>query len=337
MMVFEERNTNWMAQAIYREFASELATVREPSRNGEVWSIHCPVGLTYLKPMERVNFCKVRDANPFFHLFEAMWMMAGRADVDFVAKLVDRMREFSDDGKHLHGAYGARLSLPVGNQLDAVARVLTQDANSRRAYITLWSPNDLYVESKDLPCNVGMFFRVIDDQLEMTVTNRSNDAVWGGVSGANVVHFSVFQEYVAAKLDIPPGPMHVFTNNLHIYTWNEVAKELMRMHHNSWGPVSDPYESDIEPTPLVLDPVCFIKEVKSWCAEPEDITKRYVNDVFHTLLTPMYRAYMLHKNQHATEYALRILLNDCIESDWRSAGIAWLLRRVKGYASEQSI
>src|SRR4051812_24359480 len=67
-----------------------------------------PVITHYARPLERVLFSPDRDANPFFHFFEALWMLAGRDDVEFLAALLPRMQEFSDDGVRLAGAYGYR-------------------------------------------------------------------------------------------------------------------------------------------------------------------------------------------------------------------------------------
>src|SRR5438132_1260003 len=50
------------------------------SRYGEVMMIEEPVIITYQKPIERVLFNQARDCNVFFHLFEALYMLAGRQD-----------------------------------------------------------------------------------------------------------------------------------------------------------------------------------------------------------------------------------------------------------------
>ena len=51
-------------------------------------------------------------------------------------------------------------------------------------------------ESKDLPCNTHVYFSIREGFLDMTVCNRSNDLIWG-CCGANAVHMSFLQEYVA--------------------------------------------------------------------------------------------------------------------------------------------
>ena len=68
--------------------------VREPSRVGEVLVAPAPVATVYRYPRARVSFSPVRDANPFFHVMEALWMLAGRNDVAFLAAYNQRMAEF---------------------------------------------------------------------------------------------------------------------------------------------------------------------------------------------------------------------------------------------------
>jgi thymidylate synthase len=52
--------------------------------------------------------------------------------------------------------------------------------------------------------------------LDLTVLCRSNDVVWGAY-GANAVHFSVLQEYLAGRIGVDVGVMYQFSNNYHGY------------------------------------------------------------------------------------------------------------------------
>jgi hypothetical protein len=62
-----------------------------------------------------------------------------------------------------------------------------------------------------------MMFRIINDRLYMTTTNRSNDLIWG-LCGANAVHLTVLHEYLAAMIGVEVGSWTHMTNNLHVYT-----------------------------------------------------------------------------------------------------------------------
>jgi hypothetical protein len=82
--------------------------IRRDSRNGPVLLSPEPVTTVYSHPLERVLFWSERDANPFFHLYEALYFLAGRNEVEPLARYAKQMREYSDDGEIFHGSYGYR-------------------------------------------------------------------------------------------------------------------------------------------------------------------------------------------------------------------------------------
>ena len=82
--------------------------VQETSRNGSVRALPYPVMISYDYPIERVLLDGVRDANPFFHVMEALWMLAGRHDVSFVSYFAKQMEEYAEPDGHMHAAYGFR-------------------------------------------------------------------------------------------------------------------------------------------------------------------------------------------------------------------------------------
>src|SRR5512137_1214536 len=170
----------------------------EETRNGRALVFREPVLITHLHPERRVLFDPVRNANPFFHYMESIWMLAGSNSIRFPVKFARNLAQYSDDGHTFHGAYGHRWRYHFGfDQIETVIRELTNDHTTRRAVINMWDPEaDLGEEGKDFPCNTHLYFRVKDDRLNMTVCNRSNDMVWG-MLGANIVHFSVLLEYIA--------------------------------------------------------------------------------------------------------------------------------------------
>src|SRR5437667_129280 len=115
------------------------AGVEENSRNGPVLVSPEPVMVTYTRPQERVLFSPLRDANPFFHLMEALWMLAGRNDVEWPAYFASNMRNYSDDGKIFHGAYGYRWRKAMSfDQLALIARELKANSESRRCVLQMW-------------------------------------------------------------------------------------------------------------------------------------------------------------------------------------------------------
>lgn len=214
----------------------------------------------YHHPQFRVLFNEARDANPFFHLLEAMWMLAGRQDLEFVAAFASNMRTFSADGKTLQAAYGWRwrnhfdiqkIEQPEGthqvdrDQLGYVVRKLVEKPGSRQVVLTMWDPTtdlvDTEENAKDRACNLSVVFtprpNMVEGQLfgyrlDMTVYNRSNDLVWGAY-GANQVHFGFLHEVVATAACMTQGTYTQIGANTHLYTEDLYGKKLYAAIHSA--------------------------------------------------------------------------------------------------------
>ena len=296
-----------------------------------------PVTTCYVQPTQRVLFNSARDANPFFHFFEALWMLAGRNDLKFVAKINKQMNEYSDDGVTMWGAYGWRWRSFFGfDQIHEVVKLLKADSFSRRAVLQMWSPpGDLRSAliaggsgartGKDVPCNTAAFFKLRNGALHMTVTNRSNDMLWGAY-GANVVHMSMLQEYVANKLGVGVGIYRQMSDSLHVYLdgkggelWakvREAPEDVMRV---------DPYrDGSVESFPMDASTDEWDKDLKLFLARATDDlkveAKQYHTEFFQNVVVPMWRAW---STRSTSEMVL------CAASDWRKAGLMWLNRRAK--------
>src|SRR5437016_2476859 len=72
--------------------------IEKPSRVGAVLVMPRPVLTEYKDPTNRVLFSPMRDANPFFHVMETLWMLAGRNDLPWLTRFNKRFEAYSDDG-----------------------------------------------------------------------------------------------------------------------------------------------------------------------------------------------------------------------------------------------
>jgi len=296
--------------------------VGEPSRNGTVLRLREPCALVYEKPTERVIFHPERNANPFFHLFEALWMMAGRNDVAFPAKYVKRMRSFSDDGVTFNAAYGYRWRNHFGvDQIFAIADALRANPHCRRQVLAIWDgSHDLGLESKDLPCNTQATFQIVDGRLDMVVSNRSNDLVWGA-TGANAVHFSFLQEWMAIAIGVPVGKYWQVSSNLHLYT--EQHATLMEKLANA-KPDHGPYGSN-PPNPIMeIPPERWLQEVNVLLEDGPKIMG--IRDRFlKKVVAPMMRAHELYEEGEMA--AASEATGDIKDDYWGTACYEWIERR----------
>lgn len=321
--------------------------VRENSRNGPVIVSPVPVCTTYLRPERRVLFSPTRDANPFFHVMEALWMLAGQRDLKWPVYFNSKFAEYSDDGRTVHGAYGYRWREWFGfDQLEAIAEELRKNPSSRRCVLSMWDGQAGYMEDrdvnlesdlhvamrggKDVPCNTHAYFDRRGGVLNLTVLCRSNDVVWGAY-GANAVHFSMLLEYMAAWIGVPIGVYRQVSVNFHLYTqlFEEKLQDLI-----DEGYATDFY--DCNPTHATYDPlapnrlvhlVCNIErfdaELEQFLQDPF-MSSQFEEPFLRDVAGPMYKSWWTRKEKRGTG------LEDCSAIaawDWRNACSQWIMRR----------
>lgn len=317
---------------------------RADSRNGPVLVAPTPVCTVYAEPTERVLFDERRDANPFLHLAEAIWMLVGRCDGLFLTRFAAQFAEYVEPDGRQHGAYGHRWRHAFGfDQLDAVVERLKKNRADRQAVIQMWDArweegndhdwygsNDLNGNWRDRPCNTHIYLRIVGSdrfpRLDLTVCCRSNDIIWGAY-GANAVHFSILQEYLAARIGVGVGMLYQISNNWHAYVDVYNAK----FGNGIFYPPNDPYRfgggDRVWPSQLVSDPETFDGEAamvleKAVDLQPFNTPK---NRFLSNTLAPMLGCHYFFKEE-GPERALSMV--DLIDAqDWRRACKEWLIRR----------
>lgn len=156
---------------------------------------------------------------------ETMWLLAGRNDVEWLANYLPRAAEFSDDGKVWRGGYGPRLRAFAADnseayagvdQLRHVVELLIEDRDTRRAVMSIYDPAVDTEPGKDIPCNNWLHFLYHDDALNLSVTTRSNDLMWGW-SGINTFEWSALLHIVAKLTGLRPGRLTFNISSLHLY------------------------------------------------------------------------------------------------------------------------
>jgi thymidylate synthase len=333
--------------------------IKSDSRNGAVLVAPWPMITVTRNPTERVLFSGLRDANPFFHLAEAFWMLAGANDTQSLTRFVPRMADFSDDGKTLNGAYGHRWRWHFGNdQLMTAIQELRNNPSSRRVVLAMWDGGtkikvfdedtgceSAYAEigdldkaikgSKDVPCNTHIYFDANKaGLLDMTVCCRSNDAVWGA-HGANAVHFSVLHEFVARAAKLPLGKMYQFSNNYHIYT---DRPDVQRLLGKDGYVADDMYAAmQVEPWPLLATQEewrYFLKDCEVMArllryGSPEYCDpETYDTIFFRKVFAPMFRYYENFKATNLADAPPKGGGELNLSVDWHRAAYQWVQRRV---------
>jgi len=324
-MEIKARNVNGaLAEAL--KHLKSLGCEPEPSRNGPVMAFPEPVITTYLKPQERVMFNVKRDANPVFHLMESIWMLAGREDVGFLQLFNSKIGQFSDDGERFNAAYGFSWRHRFGSdQLLTVIDILRKDPGSRQAVLQMWDADDLVRKTLDKACNMSVVFDCRAGALNMTVFNRSNDLYYGAY-GANAVHFSFLQEFVAHAVGLPIGVYRQVSNNLHLYL-NNGYDGYDIMSDVSAFDGSDLYAAGkVTPRPIILnkDYVGFLEDCEVFCNRPFDLDVHYSHPFFSEVARPLSMVSKVRKDKTASglSWAAQIMA-----PDWRRAAQDWIATR----------
>ena len=298
-----------------------LEGVVEFSRNGPVLVAPGPVVTEYELPEQRVLFHPLRDANPVFHLVEALWMLAGQSDVMPLLPFNSNMGNYAEDDGVIHGAYGNRWRNRFGvNQVAKAIDMLTADPQSRRVVIAMWDGHeDLGADKKDIPCNTHIYLDRRGERLNMTVCCRSNDIIWGAY-GANVVHFSILQELVARAVGVPVGVYRQMSNNFHLYSENPTAEILLG---------EPPSNDTLPPYPAVIS---LLAEGEHWTYFQDDCDTlfrvgalgTFRTTFFLSVVVPLMDAYLLRKLGEP-EWTARV--QDVADCDWKYAFLEWADRR----------
>tara|TARA_R110002126_G_scaffold4771_1_gene24775 strand:+ start:621 stop:1595 length:975 start_codon:yes stop_codon:yes gene_type:complete len=318
-------NVNEAFSEIFWKF-KVLGLKPQETRNGPALVYPGVVTTTYRYPEERVLFDPHRDANPIFHLMEAIWMIAGRKDVGFVSQFNKNMANFSDDGRNFNAAYGWRWRQHFGHdQLIDVINLLRTDPSTRQAVVQMWDSQDLYKKTIDKACNTQIVFQIIDDKVVMTVFNRSND-IWWGAYGANAVHFSFLQEFVARSLGLKVGVYNQISVNFHLYT------ELYNIGDFLTSPPSrdhDAYNAgEVSPYPIMknMNMEGFLRDCENFCNLHKGYHSNYTHPFFNEVALPMAHIYRERKEGVSDGYHL---INDIAATDWKLAVSKWIERRQK--------
>lgn len=335
---------------------------QEQSRNGPVFVYPYPLTTLYSRPAEKVVFWHERDANPYFHFQESMWMIAGRNDVEFPATYAKQLRAYSDDGETLNGAYGFRWrrhftdgSGPNADLLDQLSwavRRLRDDPTDRRVVISMWDgntdPQKADAGSRDVPCNTNIFVAIRQGRLCAQVNCRSNDAFFGAY-GANSVHMAFLLEYLAGSVGVPVGWYAQNSFNIHAYSdfYHKVMNERSALtqetslRHNmtlptehKWNPYASGELGERPTFPLMnqADHERFDRELAIFLAGGSTHSDGLTDPFFLNVAAPLRESHAHYRNK---DYAAAAqAAQQCAAPDWRKGCLDWLNRRATERAAK---
>jgi thymidylate synthase len=210
------------------------------SRNGSSYEL-CDQDIRMSDPRQRHLYLKGRTNNIYATLGEIFWVLSGNSNLDPLMNFfLPRAINYSDDGVAWTNAYGPKL-YRSGNLQNVIQSFIQDGPNTRRAVCAIWTPetdtiyslNKIGIEKpKDISCNNFIYFWIRDNKLNMKVTVRSNDVLFG-LSAINIPEWTFLQEVILNTLkNVDPRFKNIelgyFSNtiiSLHLY--EETSKQAI--------------------------------------------------------------------------------------------------------------
>jgi thymidylate synthase len=191
---------------------------------------------------ENILVNPIRGLNYKFMVAEWLWIMAGKDDVESIAKYNKQIAKFSDDGEIFNGAYGPRLA----PQWEYVINSLRKP-DSRQSVATIWTPSP--TDSRDIPCTIAFQFLLRHDVLHMIATMRSSDA-WLGLP-YDIFNFSQIGNGLAGRMGVQPGCLTMQLGSLHLYEnhWEQAYEVLDGQFSKT---LRSPYIFNMPPAEAIL-------------------------------------------------------------------------------------
>jgi thymidylate synthase len=152
--------------------------------------------------------------------------------------LEEYVSQILDDAPYREGlkyTYGQRLRSWFGrDQIDQVIQKLIGEIDAASAVMDLWDVKDH--EKGGSPCLNHIWVRVVDNELSLTATLRSNDmfAAWP----ANAMGLRALQQHIRDEIaqrseyDLKMGPLITISQSAHIYddTWDNAERLIANQY-----------------------------------------------------------------------------------------------------------
>ena len=172
-----------------------------------------------------------------------LWLMTGARDPEMICFYNQHGRSFMEAGKFCC-AFGTRIRKALeGDQLEHVIRCLANDRSSRRATISVFSPNDLITSPRDTPCLLALHYFIRSDTLVCVTTMRSQSAA--AIMPYDVFVFTMLHEYLAIRIGVRPGDYIHSSNTLHYYADEQETVDAILDHRGRVSPQPMPAMPDV--------------------------------------------------------------------------------------------
>ena len=212
----------------------------------------------YFKMMEINPLYSIPDfkEKPFTYKYlagEFAWYFKKERSLDIIQNFSTFWSKITNDDKTINSNYGYLL---LGKQLRWVYDSLVKDKDTRQAIAFLNQPKFQYKGNLDFVCSMYLNFFIRNNKLNMKLSIRSNDIVYGFCY--DVPWFSFILQYMFLWLketkypDLELGSYYHFADNIHYY---ERHFELIdKINYTSNEPQQHLFK--LEKLPFLIDENC---------------------------------------------------------------------------------
>lgn len=175
----------------------------------------------------------VTDEPEGFYFPEPNYLPCDRA---FIQEYISQMLDDAPLREGVKYTYGQRLRSWFGkDQIEQVIQKLANDIDSARAVMSLWDVED-HEANNSPPCLNHIWVRVVDNELSLTATFRSNDmfSAWS----ANALGLRALQQNIRDAINtrsnykLKMGPLITISQSAHIYDdcWENADKVIQSQY-----------------------------------------------------------------------------------------------------------
>lgn len=173
------------------------------------------IGFYLIEPSERIITTPWRKFSKTYAEREFAWYKSCNRSVEEIKKYAPIWDKMHGGDNIVNSNYGWQWSR--NNQLDKCIEQLKKNKDTRQAWFTIFDGKEKDDYKYDTPCtlSVGFDIKPNSGMLDMCVTMRSNDLVYGFCNDQYC--WTKIQQEVANELNVSVGTYYHFVHDLHIY------------------------------------------------------------------------------------------------------------------------
>lgn len=233
MKIYRSKNVATSYKKILKDLLYEPEHISSP-RGMEIKEIlNCTIEVA--NPMENLFENEFRSSPQKYIAAELLWYFSGTKSAAFIEQYAKLWTSIKDEQGNVNSAYGNLIFSEKNEhgitQYNWVIETLKKDKDSRQAFMHYNKPRHQHYDNKDQVCTLQSLFHIRDNKLNMTLTMRSNDAIFGFMT--DFAFFSVlqYQVYLHLKETYPELEMGSYTHvshSMHLYERHyELAEKMI--------------------------------------------------------------------------------------------------------------